>query len=148
MSTPPALLPTPASQQSIDAFIDALWLEDGLSGNTLAAYRRDLSLFAAWLAGQGLSLDQSREAQLRDYFAARHEASRATSANRRLSVLRRYFHWALREQRTQADPTLRLQAARQPPRVPKTLSEAQVEACWPRPTPPRRWACATAPCWS
>ena len=118
------------SQNAIDQFIDALWLEDGLSRNTLAAYRRDLSLYAAWLAAQepALALDASREGQLQDYFAARHAHSRATSANRRLTVLRRYFHWALREGRIADDPTLRLQAARQPLRVPKTLSQSQVEA--------------------
>ncbi len=65
---------------------------------------------------------------LSGYFAARHAQTRATSANRRLTVLRRYFHWALRERRIAQDPTLRLQAARQPLRVPKTLSQAQVEA--------------------
>ena len=60
--------------------------------------------------------------------AARHEATRATTANRRLSVFRRYFRWAVRERLLAADPTLRLLAARQALRVPKTLSESQVEA--------------------
>jgi integrase/recombinase XerD len=60
--------------------------------------------------------------------SARHAASRATTANRRLTVFKRYFRWALREHRLAADPTLKLLAARQPMRVPKTLSEAQVEA--------------------
>jgi integrase/recombinase XerD len=73
-------------------------------------------------------LDASGEADLLAYMAERHAATRATTANRRLSVFRRYFRWALREHRVAADPTLRLQAARQPLRVPKTLSEAQVEA--------------------
>ncbi|MDD0836960.1 site-specific tyrosine recombinase XerD [Curvibacter sp. HBC61] len=118
----------PASQEAIDAFIDALWLEDGLARNTLAAYRKDLSLYAGWLAPQGLALDQTAEAQLRQYFDERHASTRASTSNRRLTVLRRYFHWALRERRVSADPTLRLLAARQPLRVPKTLSEAQVEA--------------------
>jgi integrase/recombinase XerD len=113
---------------SIDAFIDALWLEEGLSRNTLAAYRRDLSLYAAWLAGQGRALDSTGEADLNGYFAARHEGSKATSANRRLTVFKRYFRWALRERLITADPTLRLQSAKQPLRVPKTLTEAQVEA--------------------
>lgn len=118
------------SQNAIDSFIDALWLEDGLSRNTLAAYRRDLSLYSGWLAAQelALALDASTEAQLQAYFVARHAQSRATSTNRRLTVLRRYFHWALREGRIVEDPTLRLQAARQPLRVPQTLSQAQVEA--------------------
>ena len=118
------------SQTSIDAFIDTLWLEDGLSRNTLAAYRRDLQLCAQWLAvqPQSLALDDCSEVHLQGYFSARHESTRATSANRRLTVLRRYFHWALRERRIHADPTARLLAARQPPRVPQTLSQEQVEA--------------------
>ena len=122
---------SPDSQHSIDAFIDALWLEDGLSPNTLAAYRRDLSLYAAWLLAQNLAggqLDATREAELNAYFAFKHEASKATSANRRLTVLKRYFRWALRERRLTEDPTLKLQSARQALRVPKTMSEAQVEA--------------------
>ena len=118
----------PASQASIDSFIDALWLEEGLSKNTLAAYRRDLSLYAAWLHGQGRALDSTGESDLNAYFAARHSQSKATTANRRLTVFKRYFRWALRERLITADPTLRLQSARQPLRVPKTLTEAQVEA--------------------
>ena len=118
------------SLNAIDIFVDALWLEDGLSRNTLAAYRRDLTLYAQWLADQqpALALDDTAEHHLQAYFAARHAQTRATSANRRLTVLRRYFHWALRERRITTDPTVRLQAARQPLRVPKTLSQAQVEA--------------------
>jgi integrase/recombinase XerD len=113
---------------SIDTFIDALWLEEGLSRNTLAAYRRDLLLYGAWLAQQGRAIDGTTEADINGYFAARHAQSRATTANRRLTVLRRYFRWALRERLVTADPTLRLEAAKQPLRVPKTLTEAQVEA--------------------
>ena len=118
-----------ASLAAIDAFVDALWLEDGLSRNSLAAYRRDLTLYAQWLAAspQAITLDDTAEHHLQGYFAARHAETRATSANRRLTVLRRYFHWALRERRITADPTVRLMAARQPLRVPKTLSQAQVE---------------------
>ena len=117
-----------ASAQSIDQFIDALWLEEGLSRNTLAAYRRDLDLYARWLHGQGGTLDGTREFQLLAYFSARHGTTRATTANRRLTVFKRYFRWALRERRIGADPTLKLLAARQPMRVPATLTEAQVEA--------------------
>jgi len=113
---------------TIDAFIDALWLEEGLSRNTLAAYRRDLTLFGAWLASQGRTIEAAGEADINGYFAARHAQSKATTANRRLTVLRRYFRWAVRERLVAADPTLRLAAARQPLRVPKTLTEAQVEA--------------------
>jgi integrase/recombinase XerD len=119
----------PTSQDAIDRFADALWLEDGLSPNTLAAYKRDLTLLARWLQQvQGLVLLQTQEHHLQAYFAERHAHSKATSANRRLTVLRRFFHWALREGLVQTDPTLKLLAAKQALRVPKTLSEAQVEA--------------------
>jgi integrase/recombinase XerD len=117
-----------AGEQRIDSFIDALWLEQGLSRNTLAAYRLDLTLYQRWLSEQGRELDATTETDLNAYFAARHAQTRATTANRRLTVFKRYFRWALRERLITSDPTLRLQSARQPLRVPKTLSEAQVEA--------------------
>jgi integrase/recombinase XerD len=113
---------------SIDTFIDALWLEEGLSRNTLAAYRRDLTLYARWLAERGGTLAATTEADLHGYFAARHASTRATTSNRRLTVFKRYFRWALRERLVTEDPTLRLLSAKQPLRVPKTLTEAQVEA--------------------
>ncbi len=117
------------SDPSIDAFIDALWLEEGLAKNTLEAYRRDLTLYAAWLRqAQGRELPATSEADLQAYFAARHAQTRATSANRRLAVFKRYFRWALRERIVQADPTLRLAPAKRPLRVPRTLTQAQVEA--------------------
>ena len=116
------------SHPGIDTFIDALWLEEGLSNNTLAAYRRDLTLYAGWLAARGRTIDSTVEADLNGYFAARHHASKATSANRRLTVFKRYFRWALRERLISEDPTLRLQSAKQALRVPKTLTESQVEA--------------------
>lgn len=130
LSSSPAIPALPESQAAIDAFVDALFLEDGLARNTLAAYRRDLTLYAQWLAQlpEPLALDATGEAQLQAYFAARVEQTKATSANRRLTVLRRYFHWALREKRLASDPTVRLLAARQPPRLPHTLTQAQVEA--------------------
>ena len=114
----------------VDRFVDALWIEDGLSPNTLAAYRRDLTLLQAWLAKEcgATALEAARETDLLAYIAARHAGSRATSANRRLTVFKRFYRWALRERLADADPTLRLRNAKQPLRVPKTLSEAQVEA--------------------
>eukprot|EP01031_Cornospumella_fuschlensis_P022026 gene22026-26984_t len=114
---------------AIDRFADALWLEDGLAANTLAAYRRDLGLFATWLFMQHrLALDDTQEHHLQAYFAERHGQTKATSANRRLTVFKRYFRWALRERLMLQDPTLRLLAAKQALRVPKTLGEAQVDA--------------------
>jgi integrase/recombinase XerD len=118
------------SLATIERFLDALWIEDGLAANTLAAYRRDLTLYAAWLQddGGGAALEHSREVDLLSYMAARHKDSRATSANRRLTVFKRFFRWALRERLAEADPTQKLRNAKQPLRVPKTLSQAQVEA--------------------
>jgi integrase/recombinase XerD len=117
------------SQAAVDRFIDALWIEDGLSANTLAAYRRDLTLYAVWLEqAQARPINESREADLLEYNVARHAGSKATSTNRRLTVFKRYFRWALREHLLSADPTIKLRSAKQPLRVPKTLTEAQVEA--------------------
>ncbi len=73
------------------------------------------------------SLDTAGEADLNAYSAVRQK-DKSTSANRRLSVFRRYYAWAVREHRAAADPTLRIRSAKQPPRFPSTLTEAQVEA--------------------
>ena len=117
-------------QQRIDAFVDALWLEDGLARNTLAAYRRDLVGYVGWMTVNhpGTGLDRTAEHHLQSWMAAQFSVTKPTTANRRLTVLRRYFHWALRQGTMQHDPTLRLLAAKAPMRSPTTLSEAQVEA--------------------
>ena len=124
--------PSPADQSPpdplIDTFVDALWLEEGLSKNTLAAYRRDLTLFAQWLAARNRSLTGSDTNDINGYFADRHAQTKATTANRRLTVFKRFYRWALRERHLVQDPTLKLQAAKQPLRMPKTLTEFQVEA--------------------
>jgi len=123
---------TPAAGQpgaeSVDAFVDALWLEEGLAKNTLLAYRRDLLMLAAWLGQQDKTLQTATEVDLQSFFARQHAVTKATTANRRLTVFKRYFRWALREHHIAADPTLKLEAAKQALRVPKTLTEAQVEA--------------------
>src|SRR5882724_2027613 len=125
----PVMTVADTSQASIDRFIDALWIEDGLSAHTLAAYRRDLTLYTHWLLqSAGKALDDSSESDLRAHAIAHHAGTKATSANRRLTVFKRYFRWALREQLIKVDPTLKLLSAKQPLRVPQVLSEAQVEA--------------------
>ena len=124
-----------AFDPSIDTFIDALWLEEGLAKNSLAAYRRDLQLFDAWLSQQNSTSTHShfghlllaKESDLHEYFASRHATTKATSANRRLTVLKRFYRWALRERMRSDDPTLKMLAAKQAMRVPKTLTETQVE---------------------
>jgi len=110
----------------VDRFIDAVWLEDGLAKNSLAAYRRDLLDLAAWL--QPRALTQADEAALNAYLAARHTGTRASTANRRLASMRRFYRWAMREGSIASDPTLRLTGVRRTARFPKTISETQVDA--------------------
>ncbi|GAB3462656.1 site-specific tyrosine recombinase XerD [Massilia terrae] len=114
----------------IDEFCDTLWLEQGLAKNSLDAYRRDMKLFARWLdvkrPGRGL-LEAGGE-DIAAYFAERHADTKPSSANRRLSVLKRFYQLALRQNRIPADPCLQMASARQPARMVSTLTEAQVEA--------------------
>lgn len=114
----------------IDDFCDTLWLEQGLAKNSLDAYRRDLKLFARWLEvkrpGKGLLAVAGDDVAA--YFADRHPESKPSSANRRLSVLKRFYQLALRQHRIQHDPCLQMASARQPARFVHTLTEAQVEA--------------------
>jgi len=121
--------PVRAGQAIVDEFCDALWLEDGLSKNTLEAYKRDLLLFADWLnAEQGKTLYAATATDLNGYFAFRHASSKASSSNRRLAVLKRFYQYALRSNHVSVDPCLRMKSARQPVRFPKTLSEQHVES--------------------
>jgi integrase/recombinase XerD len=115
----------------IDAFCDTLWLEHGLSKNSLDAYRRDLRLFARWLEVKRPERADLYAVQGQDiaaYFAERHAETKASSANRRLSVFKRFYQLALRERRIAIDPCLKMPSAKQPLRFVHTLSEAQVEA--------------------
>ena len=110
--------------QLLDAFCDALWLEDGLAKNTLESYRRDLAQFAAFLGGRGLA--GAGEADLYAFLASRR--TRTSSAARMLSSLKRFYQYCLREKVVPADPTLKLDPPKRVPRFPKSLSEADVEA--------------------
>ena len=115
---------SPGAAALLDAFADALWLEDGLSKNTLASYRRDLEQFARFLGKT--ALEKAREEDLFGFLAARR--GRSSSAARMLSSLKRFYGWCLRERHVKTDPTLKLDPPRRTPRFPKTLSEADVEA--------------------
>ena len=117
-----------ALTSDVDAFIDAMWLENGLAKNTLQSYRSDLMAFGVWLAAQGSALTACQTYHLTDYMTQRHASSKASSANRRLTVFKRYYRWALRERLIQADPTLSINPARTPSRLPKAITEAQVDA--------------------
>ena len=113
----------------IDAFCDQLWLQDGLAATSLASYRRDLTAFAAWLDRRGLALlavePAHCDAWLADQFAAKAKAS---SVARRLSALRRFYRLHAAQGTLVNDPTLRVRAPKKPRRLPKHISEAQVEA--------------------
>ena len=113
-----------ADSALLDAFCDALWLEDGLAKNSIAAYRADLEQLAGFLSGK--SLGKANEADLFAFLASRK--GRASSAARRVSSLKRFYQYCVRERRVGTDPTLRLDAPKRPPRFPKSLSEADVEA--------------------
>lgn len=115
----------------IDEFCDTLWLEQGLAKNSLDAYRRDLKLFAGWLEAkrpQRASLLAVQPEDIAAYFAERHADTRPSSANRRLSVLKRFYQLALRRNQVPIDPCLKMASAKQPVRFVHTLSESQVEA--------------------
>ena len=116
----------PASQEAIERFCDACWLEDGLAQNSLTAYRRDLLLLAQWLYKTAhLDLYSVDEKELTAYIAHRR-ADKATTANRRLTVFKRFYRHALRNHLIKSDPCIGLRAAKQALRFPKTLSEDQV----------------------
>ena len=118
----------PASQEAIERFCDACWLEDGLAQNSLSAYRRDLLLLAQWLQkDSGIDLYGVTEKDLTAYIAHRR-ADKATTANRRLTVFKRFYRHALRMNLVKSDPCIGLRAAKQALRFPKTLSEDQVTA--------------------
>ena len=108
----------------VDAFCDALWLEDGLSKNTIAAYRAALEQLSAFLKNH--SLEKVSEADLFGFLASKR--GRASSAARRVSTLKRFYQYCVRERRMDADPSLKLDPPKRAPRFPKTLSEADVEA--------------------
>ncbi|MFJ3315853.1 site-specific tyrosine recombinase XerD [Herbaspirillum huttiense] len=127
--TTPKIEAPSVSREAIDEFCDSLWLEDGLSKNTLDAYRRDITLYAHWLYQErAKALYETQAEDLNAYFAARHDETKPSSSNRRLAVLKRFFQLALRQHHVTADPCLKLRSARQPQRLPKTMSEGQVEA--------------------
>ena len=116
------------SQEAIERFCDACWLEDGLAQNSLSAYRRDLLLLAQWLQKDSATdLYGVTEKDLTAYIAHRR-ADKATTANRRLTVFKRFYRHALRMNLIKSDPCIGLRAAKQALRFPKTLSEDQVTA--------------------
>jgi integrase/recombinase XerD len=114
----------------IDEFCDALWLEDGLARNTLESYRRDLAKFRSWLQTKHKrSLLAAGRAELLDFLGHQMQRrAKATTASRLLSSLKRFYRYALRQGKIDADPTLNIDAPKLPRSLPKILTEQDVEA--------------------
>ena len=114
----------------IEPFLDALWMERGLSENTLAAYRSDLLGFARALREQGIDdLTRVTRADIQAYLARRLEAgARPRSTARLLSTLRRFYAWLRRTGRIGEDPVALIESPKLGRPLPDTLSEAEVEA--------------------
>lgn len=113
----------------IEEFCDAIWLADGLADNTLDAYRLDLRAFANYLQqNQCLDLFKLSTEQLFDFLDQHQQTSRVSSQNRMRSSLKRFYGWALQEQKITDNPCARLKAVKQGQRLPKAISEDQVVA--------------------
>jgi integrase/recombinase XerD len=121
-------MPQP-SAELIDTFCDQVWLQDGLAPNSLASYRRDLTQWAAWLSARGRTLAAAQRMDVEAWLAQQFRAkAKATSIARRLSSLRRFYALQLQQATIRSDPTAQVRAPRLPRRLPKNLSEDQVEA--------------------
>lgn len=113
----------------VETWLNALWVEKGLSDNTLESYRRDLWAFNQWLVERKVYLSQVVQYQVLEYLSTlRSQGISSRSQARYLSALRSFYHWAKRENRVLEDPTHDVQRPRQGTSIPKTLTEADVEA--------------------
>lgn len=116
-----------SEQLIIERFLDALWMEHGLSQNTLSAYKNDLANLAHWLSQNNSGLEQALQLNLQAFLAHRFEqGSKNRSAARLLSSMRRFYAWLLRERRITVDPVALIEAPKPEQPLPKTLSEQQV----------------------
>jgi integrase/recombinase XerD len=123
MTTPETLDPV------ISRFLDAVWMERGLSSNTLAAYRADLVALSRWLAQRHTELSHTARSDLLAFIAARVEAgARPRSTARQLSSFRRFFRFLVREGLVREDPTAQIAMPRIGRSLPKSMSEPEVES--------------------
>lgn len=125
-----------SEEQCIEIFLDALWMERGLSDLTLAAYRADLLGFARWLAAHDLGLLAAGRDRVLEYLAERaRSGAKPRSTARLLSALRRFYRYQVREGRLQEDPTALVDAPKLGRPLPAALSEREVEALLAAPDP-------------
>ena len=111
----------------IDDFIDHLWLEDGLSKNTLDSYRSDIYAFFKWVASQKIHHDDVSQATIQQYMAYKFPIAKSRSISRLLATLRRFYRYLLRDNKIKNDPTLNIQTPKIPKSLPKSLTEEEVE---------------------
>jgi integrase/recombinase XerD len=112
---------------TLDTFIDHLWLEDGLSKNTLDSYRADLSQFHDWLLSSKTTLLDANQADIQQYLAVKFPQSKPRSIGRLIASMRRFYRYALRENLISQDPTLQIESPKLPRSLPKSLNEQEVE---------------------
>jgi integrase/recombinase XerD len=112
----------------LDTFFDHIWLEDGLSKNTLESYRLDLTSFALWLPSQNKQLLTVDLADIQQYLAVKFPSSKPRSITRLIASLRRFYRYALRQNRIAIDPTIQVQSPKLPRSLPKSLNEEEVIA--------------------
>jgi integrase/recombinase XerD len=118
-----------STDPAVARFLDAVWLERGLSANTLAAYRADLTALARWLVERKVSIDKTSRADLQDFIAWRvREGARPRSTARQLSSFRRFFRYLVREGGVGEDPTAQIAMPKIGRSLPKSLTEEEVEA--------------------
>jgi integrase/recombinase XerD len=128
-ATAPARLPADSLDPAVTRFLDAVWMERGLSTNTLAAYRADLVALSRWLALRGVRIGQTTRADLLGFIAFRVEkGARPRSTARQLSSFRRFFRHELREGAVKDDPTAQIAMPKIGRSLPKSLSEEEVES--------------------
>jgi integrase/recombinase XerD len=114
------------SAQTIESFLNALWLEFGLSDNTISAYGSDLNLFAKWL--QGKELRDVDNATIKSFLASRQQQGITSRSSARIvSCLRRFYGYLLREGKISIDPTQLIDAPQLGRKLPDSLSENDVE---------------------
>jgi integrase/recombinase XerD len=118
-----------ASEELVDKFLDAIWMERGLSANTLGAYRADLMTLHRRLAEHGIVMQDAQKSDLLDFIAERVESgAKPRSTARQLSSFRRFFRYIMREGMRDSDPTADIEMPRIGRSLPKTLTEDEVES--------------------
>ena len=118
---------TNVNSDQLDTFIDHLWLEDGLSKNTLESYRTDLRQFNSWLVNINSHLLEANQAHIQQYLAVKFPQSKPRSISRLIASMRRFYRYALRESLIKTDPTLQIESPKLPRSLPKSLNEQEVE---------------------